>query len=417
MDGTDGSQVQQGRALAAMRHRDFRLIAIGNAVSQMGFWGQYVAVGWSAKQLTDSNLVISVLFGAQWLPMLLLSPFAGVFADRYDRRLIVMWGNVAMVAPPIATGVLVQTEHITLTLLLILVLLSGIGTAFTTPAASAFITALVPATDLHSAISLNQGLTNSTRIIGPALAGGMIAAWGPAWGFHVNAVSFLAVAAACGVVRARPLAALAADARQGVLRELRTGIEYCRTNREVGLMILLVSMVGFFILHSSLLPVIAKDVLDGDASTYGLLATAPGVGTVLAAIVTTNLTSERSRLRVVIGSVCLVPLGVLAIGVSRTLPVALLALGAFGLVWMTFATLLSAMVVTVTDDAYRGRVVGLLSMASIGVFPVNSVIAGVMADIMGAATTIVVSAVALAMAVIVFFARGYMRVIVRGTHQ
>lgn len=196
--------------------------------------------------------------------------------------------------------------------------------------------------------------------------------------------------------------------------ELRIGVAYCRRNRAVGVMIFLSSMVGFFVLHASLLPAIAKDVLRGDASTYGLISTAPGVGTVVAAIIATNLATERTRLRVAAICAALVPITTLAIGASRSVAVAILSLGAFGIVWTTFSTLIGTMVIAVTDDAYRGRVIGLMSMASIGVFPVNAVIAGVMADRIGAANTILLSGGCLILAIAAFFSLGYMRVIADG---
>ena len=196
--------------------------------------------------------------------------------------------------------------------------------------------------------------------------------------------------------------------------ELRLGVSYCRQNRAVGVMIFLVSMVGFFVMHASLLPAIAKDVLRGDASTYGLISTAPGIGTVIAAVVTTNITTQRTLLRAAALCAACVPLTTLAIGGSKSVLAAVLALSAFGIAWMTFTTLISTMVITVTDDAYRGRVMGLMSMASIGVFPVNAVIAGVMADWLGAGTTILVTGCCLALALAAFFGLGYMRVIADG---
>ena len=145
-----------GGALHALRVRDFRLIAGGNMVSQMGTWVQYVAMGWVARELTDNTLLIAFVFAAQWFPYLVLSPITGVIADRIDRRKIVLWGNVAMIAPALTLGLLIQLHHIAIASLVALVIAGGAAQAFTQPAANAFIPALVPPQDLHSAIALKR---------------------------------------------------------------------------------------------------------------------------------------------------------------------------------------------------------------------------------------------------------------------
>jgi MFS family permease len=234
---TERAARERNRPLRALRYRDFRLIAVGNMVSQLGFWGQYVAVGWAARTLTESDFLVTVAFAAQWLPALLLSPIAGVLADRHDRRKIVLYGNIAMVLPPATIGVLIQTERITLLWLVILVIVGGAGQAFTQPAASAYVPALVPPEDLHSAVALNSGMSNSTRVLGPTVAGSIIAAGGVAWGFHINAISFLAVAGACAFVHARP--PLPPRTEVSMLGELRVGMRYARQNRAVARLLLL----------------------------------------------------------------------------------------------------------------------------------------------------------------------------------
>src|ERR1700694_4841575 len=147
-------------------------------VSQLGFWAQYVAVGWAASSLTHSKFLIALAFSAQFWPTLIFSPLAGIFADRSDRRLLVIYGNLAMVAPPLLIGLLIQARILTLFYLIALVFLGGIGQAFTQPATVVYAPALVPPSEMPAAIATNAGLTNSTRIIGPALAGAIIASWG-----------------------------------------------------------------------------------------------------------------------------------------------------------------------------------------------------------------------------------------------
>ncbi len=395
--------------LRVLAHRDFRLIAIGNMVSQLGFWGQYVAVGWAARTLTESDFLVTVAFAAQWFPALLLSPIAGVFADRYDRRRLVLWGNIAMIAPPAMLGVLIQTDRITLFWLVALVLVGGAGQAFTQPAAAAYVPALVPVDDLHAAIALNAGMTNSTRVLGPALGGSLIAAWGVAWGFHVNAISFLAVAAACGLVRIRP--SRPPHTGVGMLHDLRLGIAYTRANRAVARLMLLIAVSAFWMMHSALMPIFTRDVLDGDVSTYGLLSAAPGVGFVGAAVLTTMLHTERQRQTALV--ICSFGLGgaILLFALSRYVPLSLAALGVFGMCYMTIFTIVNSMLVAASHDEYRGRVMGVFAMCSVGAIPINSLLAGGLVSLLGAANTVLMCGVALTVFNIAFYASGSLAII------
>ncbi|MEI7546862.1 MAG: MFS transporter [Actinomycetota bacterium] len=375
------------RPLGALRHCDFLLIAIGNMVSQIGFWGQYVGVGWVAKRvLHGSNLLVTLAFGAQWLPMLLLSSITGVLADRYNRRLIVLWGNIAMVLPPAALGLLVQTHHISKGSLLALVSLTGIGQAFTQPAASALVPSLVPMADLHSAIALNAGMVNATRIIGPSTFGLVTTTVGPEWGFYANAISYLAVAAACLFVRARPPRPNASG--HSVLNELRLGIAYARQQRAVLLLLLLIGTVSFLNMHPPLLAIWASDVLHGDASTFGLLAAAPGFGTVAAAALTTSLATGRQR-RAMLGiSSFMIAIVLIGFALSRTTVVSLVFLGLWGMFFTTLTTLISTLLVAASDDEYRGRVMGLLATCQLGAIPISAVVAGVSSTVFSAPTTV-----------------------------
>ncbi|CAB4364999.1 MAG: MFS transporter [Actinobacteria bacterium] len=412
----DVSRKPKARPLGALKHRDFRLIAIGNMVSQMGFWGQYVGVGWVAKKvLHGSNFFVTLSFAAQWLPALLLSSVAGVIADRYNRRLIVFWGNIAMVLPPTALALLIQTHHITKANLLALVLATGVGQAFTQPAASALVPALVPTHDLHSAIALNAGMINATRIIGPSMFGVVITTVGPAWGFHANAVSYLAVSAACLFVRARP--PRPEPSGHSMLHELRLGVAYARRQRAVMLLMMLMGTIAFWNMHPSMLPIWASDVLHGNAATYGLLAAAPGFGMVAAAVLTTSLASERQR-RAMLGiSSLMVSLSLIGFALSRITVLSLVFLGIWGMFFMTVTTLVTTLLVAASDDEYRGRVMGLLAVFQVGVYPINSVLAGVSSTVFSAPTTVLICAGIVLCFTLWFFTKQHMRELRDGTEH
>jgi MFS family permease len=391
-------------AVGALRHRDFRLIAFGNAVSQMGFWAQYVAVGWEASRLTTSTFLIALSFSAQFWPSLVLSPVAGLLADRYDRRRLVMFGNLAMVFPPLTIGVLIETHMITLGWLIGLVMVGGAGQAFTQPATVAFLPALVPGEELHSAIALNAGLTSSTRVIGPSLAGLVIAAWGVAWGFHINGVSFLAVSLACILVRVRP--PMPDRRSRSVMTDLRIGISYARSHPVAGRLIGLVAVQSVLFMQAPLMPVFARHVLHGGVSTYGLLSSAPGIGFVGGAVATAWMHTGRQRRAALVAGSCVIGLSLVTVGLSRNVPLTVIALGGFGLGFFVMNTTAMTMLVASTADEYRGRVMGLFTMFTAGALPLNSLAAGSLASWLGAPLTVGICGGGVLICVAAFVASG-----------
>ena len=392
-----------------LRHRDFRLIAAGNTVSQLGFWAQYVAVGWAASSLTRSQFLITLAFSAQFWPALVFSPLAGLFADRHDRRRLVMFGNLAMAVPPLVIGLLIQNGAITLLSLVALVFVGGIGQAFTQPATVAFIPALVPPEDVPAAIAANAGLTNSTRIIGPTVAGLAIAAWGVGWGFHLNAASFLAVTVACILVRTRPQPRPRSGA--GTMADLRSGLAYARSNPVVTRLVALMASISFLLMHAALMPIFARRVLHGGVSTYGLLSAAPGVGFVVGAVAMSWLyTGRRQRGALVVGAWG-IGLALLVVAASRSIPLTVVALGAFGACQFTVNTTATTMLVGASEDAFRGRVMGLFMMLSVGVIPVNSVVAGGLASLLGAPLTVGLCGATVLVATGLFCATGSLQAI------
>jgi hypothetical protein len=314
-----------------------------------------------------------------------------------------------MVLPPLAIGLLIETGHITYVALVSLVFLGGIGQAFTGPATVAFIPALVPPDRVTAAIAVNSGLSQSTRIIGPALAGAIIATWGVAWGFHINAASFLTVTVACILVRSRSIPA--ARIAGSNLAEVRAGVSYARANRAVGRIVLLVSAISLLLMQGALMPVFAKQVLHGGVSTYGLLSSAPGIGAVVGALAFKWLqTAPAQRGALVIGGFG-IGLSLVVVGISRSIPLTVGALGVFGAFYFVLSTTAMTMLITVTADAFRGRVISLFMMATAGLTPVSSIVAGGLASALGAPLTVGLCGVGVIAAVGVYCAARSSRLI------
>ena len=237
------------RSILVLRHRDFALVQLGNGVSQLGTWGQYVALGWAIRELSGWPFAVSLSLVAQFLPFLLLSPIGGAWADRLPRRRIVVLGSVCAVPPSIALGVLVATGEQTIALLLALAALGGIATALTQPAMSAVVGEIVPADELPEAVASMSIINNLTRILGPTLAALVISGWGLQWAFYLNAASFFAVVLAWAFVRTvtRPH-----ETHEPLRRQIALGLKFARADRQIGFLLLVTFVVTFVVYHAAL---------------------------------------------------------------------------------------------------------------------------------------------------------------------
>ncbi len=397
-------------SLKVLRHRDLRLVVLGNLVSQLGTWSQYVGVGWAAKQLTDSKFAIGVAFAAPLAASLFLSPVAGVIADRVDRRKLVMWGNASMAIPPFIIGSLLMRDAIGVGMLIFLVFLGGVAQAITMPATLALVPQLVPAEELQQAVALNSGLINATRIIGPGIGGIAISLWGIGWAFHLNAISFFAVVIAWAFVHVPAMPETVETESFGA--RLRGGFDYARGNRNVGRLLLLTAVGAFCVMHAPLMPVIVKDVLHGDAATYALMSSAPGVGALIGALLAGEITSGRARRFTMAACSIGVAIALLAVSLSRVVLVTAASLVVFGFCFFLLSALITTVVVLATVDEYRGRVMGFLSMANAGIVPVSAIVAGFLASFIGPQWTVGMAATLLLTFSIWFIAAGKLSLVV-----
>lgn len=378
---------------AVLRHRDFRLMLLGAVVSQLGTWAQYVGVGWAARDLSDSTVVVTLAFAAPFVPTLLLSPVAGVVADRYDRRRLVLFGNLAMAVPPAAIGILAHTDRLTVPALIGLVFVGGVAFAVTQPAQMALTPALVPPTELQQAIATNSGFVNLTRIVGPGLGGLLISAWGLAWSFYANALSFVAVVVACALITRsiRPPAGQV----EPFLERFRAGLRYARANPTVSRLLLVALVAGFFTMHAALMPVIARDVLDGDVNTYAVLAAAPGIGAVAGAFFAGRLVGDRLRRRAIVLGTGVIGAVLVALALSRLVPLSAAVLTMYGFGYFLQNAVVASMITEASVDAFRGRVLGLYGTVMIGMIPLGALAGGGLSAVLGVPLTVGLNGAAL----------------------
>jgi MFS family permease len=377
------------RSILVMRHRDFALVQVGNGVSQLGTWGQYVALGWAIRQLSAWPFAVALSLVAQFLPFLLLAPFGGALADRVSRRTVVVVGNIVAVVPSVALGLLVATGSQTIPLLLLLAAAGGVATALSQPAMSAVVGEIVPAAELPEAVASVSVMTNLTRVAGPSLAALVISAWGLQWAFYLNAVSFLAVVVAWAFVRA--------DTRRHATHErLRTqlalGMRFARRDDQIGFLLLVTFVTTFVVYHAALLPVIVTDLLHDGSSGYALLTTATGVGAIAGALVAGEFVTDQRRRFAIAASIGAIAAMYLVISTSRVLVVTALALVGYGFAFFSLSTVVQGLLIAVSPDAFRGRVMGLYTMLTAGGVPIAALIGGTIGSVFGPGEAVAVAA-------------------------
>lgn len=394
--------------LRALRHRDFRLYFFGQLVSLIGTWMQAVAQGWLMHRLTSSAFMLGLLSFAQFAPVLPLALYAGVLADRTERRTMLLWTQSLMLAQAVALALVVSTGVVKPWMVIGLACVYGIVNTFDLPARQSFVVDMTGKEDLPNGIALNSAAFNAARILGPAVAGVLVATMGEAGCFWLNALSFGAVIASLLMMkrgRAGTAAATAATEHgaaagapvpASATRRLTEGLAYAwavPTIRQ--LLVLLAVCAGLGFQYNVLLPVYAKDVLHSGARTYGWLFSAFGAGSLLAAVRMT-VTRERWALRRhLMFGLAAGGIGLLGFAWSRWLPmmVVFAALAGFGLILYVSST--NTLIQMTVEDRYRGRVMSLYTLFFVGTSPFGALLAGGIAQRFGAPMATSVCAVVL----------------------
>jgi predicted MFS family arabinose efflux permease len=386
-------------ALSPLRHTAFAVLWAATVVSNVGTWMNDVAAGWLMTTLTSSPLLVALVQTATTLPVFLFALPGGALADIVDRRKLLIAVQVTLALIILTLGLLVLFEGITPLLLLLFVALAGTGGALIAPAWQAIVPRLVPREDLQAAIALNSVGINISRAIGPALGGLIIAAFGIAWPFLLNALSFLGIIVALlwWRQRAAPGKHLPAEHFVGAMR---TGLRYVRYSAP--LRATLVRAVAFFVFASALwglMPLIARDVLDGGAQFYGLLLANIGAGAVGGAFLL-------PRLKAMLGADRLVALGTLGTALVLLIfalaPAKGLAIAASGLAGVSWIAVLSSLNVSAQlslPDWVRARGLAVFVMVFFGSMSSGSILWGQTASALGIPTALVIAAVGSVLAI------------------
>jgi len=376
----------------ALRHRNFRLFFFGQSTSLIGTWMTRLATAWLVYRLTHSALLLGVVSFSGQIVSFLLGPFAAVWVERLERRRLLIVTQAAAAVQSLALAVLTLAHRITLGEIIALMVFQGLINAFDMPGRQSFLVQMVEDRgDLVNAIAINSSMVNGARLIGPAIGGLIIAGFGEGWCFFIDGVSYLAVIASLLAMR---LPALSGRAQSGnsLLEELREGWNYVsgfRPIRTILLILALTCLLGWP--YSVLLPVFAGQVLHGGAHTLGWLSAASGVGAFCSALSLAMRKSIKGLTRTLQTAVAVLGIGLIFFGLSHVLWLSLLLIVVVGFGVIQVAAVCNTIIQSLVPDDKRARVMGYYTMAFFGSAPFGSLMAGALAEHIGAPHTVMLT--------------------------
>ncbi len=381
-------------AWRALRHRNFQLFFGGQSISLIGTWMTRIATSWLVYRLTKSALLLGTVGFAGQIPTFLLAPIAGVLVDRTDRRKVLVWTQTLAMVQSLALAWLTLSHRITIAEVLALSAMQGVINAFDMPGRQSFMVKMVEdRADLSNAIAINSSMVNTARLIGPSLAGLLIAATNEGWCFLVDGISYIAVIASLLMMRISPdQLQRATTSMIGQLKEGWTYVAASAPIRSILLLFALLSLMGWPFMV--LMPVFAAQVLHGGPHTLGFLMGSVGVGSLISALSLVMRRSVRGLTKIIPIAAAIFGIGLICFGLSHFLWLSMLMMLVTGFGMMQGMTGSNTIVQTLVDENVRGRVMSYYTMAFVGMAPFGSLLAGALAHLIGAPRTVIVSGVA-----------------------
>lgn len=386
----------------SLQARNFRLFFIGQTLSLIGTWMQQVAMSWLVYRLTGSAMLLGVVSFTSQIPAFLLSPFAGVWADRLNLRRLLIWTQTLSMLQAFILSLFVLTDIIQVWHIIALSLFIGIINAFDIPARQSFLVEMIEKKEeLGNAIALNSSMMNGARLIGPSIAGILISLLGEGACFFLNGLSFLAVIAALAAMRLTPRVSKAT--RRPVMTELREGVAYAADFAPIKAILMLLAVISFMgASYSVLLPLFAREVLHGNARTYGFLVSAAGLGAFTSAITLASRKGVLGLGRIIPIASGLFGVSIAALALSRNMWLSMLFLFMAGLGVMAHLAASNTILQTIVDDDKRGRVMSLFTMSFVGMTPFGALAAGALAHRIGVTATVLIGGVSCLIGALVF---------------
>jgi len=386
-------QSRVGQALRALRHRNFQLFFAGQLISLVGTWMQTVAQSWLVYRLTGSSLLLGAVGFSSQIPVFLVAPIGGTIVDRHNRHRLVIATQIASMFLAAILAWLTLSGRVQVWHIFVLAALLGVVNAFDIPGRQAFLVDMVGRDDLMNAIALNSSMFNGARIVGPAVAGIMVAAVGEGWCFAANAISYLAVIAGLLMmhVRAYEPPARTASALENILE----GFQYVRQTvpiRSLLLLLGLVSLVGMP--YTVLMPIFADRILHGGATGLGILMGATGVGALFGALSLAAKQGLKGLGKWVAVSSIAFGAALIVFAFSKSFWLSVIGLIPVGFFMMVQMASSNTLIQSMVPDHLRGRVMAVYSMMFMGMAPLGSFFAGALADRLGAPITVAIGGAA-----------------------
>jgi MFS family permease len=374
----------------ALKYRSYRLFFFGQGVSLLGMWMSRVAIGWLVYRLTHSAFLLGAVVFASLIPSFFLGFLAGVLADRWDRRRILIVTQITLMSQALIFAFLTLTGRITMDQILLLSVIQGLINAFDIPARQSFVAEMIEnKEDLGNAIALNATMFNGARMIGPVIAGFLIAWTGEGGCFLLDAASYLAVIAALFSMKSKAPAPRSVPAR--VLDDLKDGLRYVRDSAPIRAILMMVawgSLTGMS--YHVLFPVFAKDILKSGPHALGFLTSSAGFGALLGGFYLASRKDIRTFGRAIVGGSCLGGLGLILFAWTDSQISASLCVFTAGFGIMVQLASCNTLLQTIVADDKRGRIMSFYSMAFMGMAPVGSLLAGALTSLVGVPVTVLI---------------------------
>lgn len=379
--------VAGGAYPGVFRHRNYRIYFFGQLTSLVGFWMQAIAQSWLVYRLTDSAFLLGLVGFASQVPMLVFTPFAGVVADRLPRVRILAFTQTAMMSCAAILSLLTLSGSVEVWHIIAIAAISGTANAFDVPTRQSFTVELVGRQDLPKAIALNSIMFNAARLVGPGIAGLLVAAVGEGWCIALNAISYLAVLSSLAMMSVEPQPPRAPSHPWS---DLKAGFSYVTTHAETRQLLLLLALSSLFgTSYLTLMPVFARDVLHGSSDLLGFMMSAVGAGALAGAVVISRFPSRLFQVVPYFASALFGgSLALFSLSTDVWLSMVLLVPAGFGMMAMGIAT--NTLIQGTVDDAMRGRVMAYYVMSFIGMVPISALLSGWISHQIGAPMTLVI---------------------------
>jgi MFS family permease len=366
----------------SLSHLNFRIFWSGQIISLIGSWMQTISLPWLAYSLTKSPLLLGVVGALQFTPMLFLSLFVGALLDRFEKKKILIFTQISLAVLALILSVLVFTHIIRYWQIILVAGLIGIINAIDMPGRQTFIIELVGKKDLMNAIGLNSAIFNGARIVGPALAGILMAGLGMGFCFFINAVSFIPVIA--GLFFIKPLFSYHNKSNKNILHEVAEGLRYMHSEKLLFSTIIMVFIVGTFIMNFNVLvPVLTKEALKLGERGFGFLMSSMGVGSLLGALIVAVRSKNGPKSAIMKGAAILVSVVFVLIGLNKSVLITAGLLALAGFLTVTFLTTANSTLQLNSRDEFRSRAVSVYSLVNAGTTPIGNLITGGVTDALG----------------------------------